>query len=482
VAVVCLAALLGLATGSASAANWSVRRLPPKQSRLGGSDSALLNGVSCVGESFCLAVGALDTIASSTAPTGGAEGWQVVYPLYAEPDPRCMEEEGETAADCSEPRGSLQAVSCASTTLCVAVGHEGSVYSSTDPTGGAGAWSIGSAKDHGSPHLLGVSCPSNSLCVAVSGENGGAAGRIVTSTAPTSGKWQTVELPGAPDLRGVSCASTTLCVAVGAAGKIFVSIDPTGGASSWREIASPTARELRAVSCVAGLCAAGDEGGNLVTSTDPGGGPFAAANGGGTVQLTGASCPTASACVAVDDNADVVTSTDPTGGTGAWNFQNLIPFEAQPSERGQFVGNALWGVSCGTPSLCVLVGSESRIWTSTAPFAVTKSSPKDSGGGAAGKRKGSLRPHTHLVFAKGSYLSIVARHRRAKAGFRFYSREGARGFVCRRDKGHWRPCHSPTRYWAARGHHVFRVRAIGRTGLRGPVSTLRFRVVGPGGH
>lgn len=466
VALVCLAALLGLASASASAANWSVGKLPPKQLSGGHQDPALLNSVSCVGESFCVAVGALDTVASTQAPAGGVEKWQVVYPT----------ENG------AEPRGALQAVACASASLCVAVGHEGSVYSSTNPTGGPGAWSI--AGVHGNPHLLGVSCPSTALCVAVSGELGAAAGRIVTSTAPTSGEWQTAELPGAPDLRGVSCATTTLCVAVGAAGKIFVSIDPTGGASAWREVASPTARELRAISCVTGLCVAGDEGGNLVSSTNPAGGPFGVANGGGSVQLTGASCPTSGACVAVDDNADVVTSTDPTGGPGAWNFQNLIAFEAQSPDRGQFVGNALWGVSCGSISLCVLVGSESRIFTSTAPFAASTPTPTGGGAGAggAGKRKKSLRPRTHLVFAKGSWLSIFARHRDAKAGFHFYSREGARGFVCSRDGGRWRHCHSPLRYWAPRGRHVFRVRAIGRTGLRGPIATLRFRVVGPRIH
>jgi hypothetical protein len=326
VAVACLAALLGVMTGSASAANWTVRRIPPKQIEGGEQDSTALYSVSCVGESLCVAAGALDTVAFSQAPTGGAEKWHVVYPTFEQ----------------SEAGRALDSISCATTTLCVMVGKEGFVYTSTDPTGGTGAWSaVRVTADHGTPHLLGVSCPSAELCVAVSGERGDAAGRIVTSTDPASGRWQTAELPGGPELRGVSCPTTTLCVAVGEAGKIFVSIDPTGGASAWREVASPTARELRAISCVTGLCVAGDEGGNVVSATDPTGDPFGEANGGGSVQLTGASCPTASSCVAVDDNADVITSTDPTGGAGAWNFQNLIPFEAESADHGQFVGNAL---------------------------------------------------------------------------------------------------------------------------------------------
>jgi hypothetical protein len=200
VALVCLAALLGVMAGSASAANWTVRRIPPKVLEEGYEDSASLMSVSCVSESLCVAVGALDTVAFSEAPTGGAEKWHVVYPAFTE----------------REAGRAFDSISCVTTTFCVAVGKEGFVYTSTDPTGGTDAWSaVKVAADHGTPHLLGVSCPSTSLCVAVSGERGDAAGRIVTSTAPTSGQWQTAELPGGPELRGVSCATTTLCVAVG---------------------------------------------------------------------------------------------------------------------------------------------------------------------------------------------------------------------------------------------------------------------------
>lgn len=440
VALACAVVLFGFATGSAAAASWAVGRLPPKQLEHGSTDSVPLYGVSCPGESLCVAVGALGTVAVSRSPAGGAREWNVVYPTLSEPDKRCLEE-GFSAERCSEPRGSLDAVSCASESLCVAVAKEGAVYASTDPSGGAGAWTVGDAKEDGSPHLTAVSCPSASLCVAVSGERGAAAGRIVTSTAPASGHWQTAQLAGAPDLRSVSCATTTLCVAAAGSGQVFVSIDPTGGASAWSEVASPTPRELRAASCVTGLCVAGDGGGNILTSTDPaGGGRFAEANAGGTVQITGASCPSAERCVAVDENGDALTSTDPTGGSGAWNFQNLAPFEAESPDRGQFVGNALWGASCASPSLCVLVGAESRIFTATAPFAAPTAGA--GGGGTAGKTT-SLRPRTHLVFAEGFWKGTYTRHLHIKARFHFYSREGARGFVCKRDRGGWRRCHSP---------------------------------------
>jgi len=216
------------------------------------------------------------------------------------------------------------------------------------------------------------------------------------------------------------------------------------------------------------FCAGGDGGGNLLTSTDPTGSNFTVTDGGGSVQITGVTCPTPTNCVAVDNNADVLTSTNPDGGPEAWTFENLVPFEAESGDHGQFVKNALWGASCPSTSLCVLVGANSRIFSATDPFALP-------GGGAAGKgtRK---RPRTHLVFAEGFWKSSVTRHRRVKARFRFYSRDGARSFERRRDRGPWRRCHSPLRYWVAIGRHTLRVRAVGATGLRGPAATLRFRV------
>lgn len=420
-----------------------------------------------------MVVGALDTIAFSQSPTGGIDRWHVGYPTYDEPKQSCLEE-AVPAASCSYPRGALDAISCATESLCVAVGYEGSVYVSTDPTGGAGAWSVTDVNGRSSAtHLTAVSCPSASLCIAVSGGFGGAAGRVLTSTAPASGRWQMAQLAGSPDLRGVSCTSPSLCVAVAKGGRIFVSGDPTGGASAWREAGSPTPRDLQAASCVATLlCAAGDAGGNILTSTDPtGGAPFAETNAAGSVQITGLTCPTTSRCVAVDNNADVLTSTDPTGGPGSWTFENLVPFEATQPDTGQFVKNALWGASCASPSLCVLVGANSRIFTATDPFAAPA-------GGSPGKRA-RRQPRTHLVFAEGFWKSSTARHRRIKARFRFYSRDGARGFLCKRDRSRWRRCLSPLRYWVPIGHHVLRVRAIGPTGLRGPAASLRFEVVHP---
>ncbi len=278
-----------------------------------------------------------------------------------------------------------------------------------------------------------------------------------------------------PDLRGVSCATPSLCVVVGSEGRIFVAGNPTGGVSAWRPAGSPTPRDLFAVSCIATtLCAAGDAGGNVLTSTDPVGGGFAATNADGSVQITGLSCPTTEQCLAVTNNADVLTSNDPTGGADAWTFENLVPFEVDKTGDSTFVKNALFGLSCASTSLCVLVGAESRIFTSTDPFAAPAPASTD----APGKR-GRVRPRSVIVFAEGFWKNSTTRRNRVRARFRFYSKEGARSFVCKRDRGPWRKCRSPLRYWAPIGRHALRVRAIGRTGLRGPAAVLRFKVMHP---
>jgi hypothetical protein len=386
--------LAALAAPASAASNWTLRQLPPTPLEGGGAAEPGLSGVSCPTESLCVAAGGFDTVASSQTPTAGAAGWHVVHPTYDEPKQSCLEK-GESVAFCSSPRGSLNGVSCASVSLCVAVGYEGSVYVSTDPTGGANAWSVGEVNEaggHGATHLTGVSCPSPSLCVAVSGGSNNSNG-----------------------------------------GKVLTSTEPAGDGAAWGE-----------------------------------------ANAGGSVQITGVSCPTASRCAAVDNNGDVLTSTDPTGSAGAWQFENLVPFHpSAPEEEPRAPGNALYGASCASASLCALVGVDGRIFTATESFSMPPKPTSSKG------HKAPRRPRTILVFAEHSWKVAVTRHRRIGARFRFYSPTQTRGFECKRDRGPYRPCHSPLRYRVTHGRHILRVRAIGPTGLRGPAAIKRFRVLAP---
>ena len=233
---IALIATLAAPAGAAAASNWTMRQLPPAP---GDALGPPLSGVSCPTDSLCVAVGGFDTLAFSQAPTGPVANWHVVNPSYpVGPGKTCVEGEPH----CPTPGGRLQAVSCASQSLCVAVSYEGFVYASTEPTGGAGAWTPTVINDPlgGATHLTAVSCPSPTLCVAVSGgSNNSNGGKVLTSTNPTSGNWQAIQLGSSLDLRGVSCGTPSLCVAVAREGRIFVSTNPTGGASAWTEAGSP---------------------------------------------------------------------------------------------------------------------------------------------------------------------------------------------------------------------------------------------------
>ncbi|MGA8746194.1 MAG: hypothetical protein WB507_10055 [Solirubrobacterales bacterium] len=461
-AIALLATIALAGANAAAASSWTLRQLPPisDQAPIGPG----LRGVSCPSESLCVAVGGADTegggagaVAFSQAPTGGLAKWHV----------------GTLAAPAGEGEiRSLDAISCASQTLCVTVSGsgEGFIFVSTEPTGAAAAWSP-TALDEGHG-LDAVSCPSESFCAAVS-----EGGKVLTSTEPAAGHWQSTQLAGSPDLRGVSCATASLCVAVGEEGQILVSTDPTGGASAWQETGTPGGPgALQGISCVSTLlCATGNLTGNVLTSTDPSGGSSSWKDviTPSSLRITGVACPTASRCVADDDNGDVLTSTDPSGGADSWHFENLVPFVRSAGENGTLPPlNGLFAASCASTSLCALTGSDGRIFTSTEPFQAPTEAPAEAV--EHHRHRARLRPRTILLPVE--WLISQAIHRRIRVHSRFRSPTRVRGFECKLDRGSYRRCHSPLRYWVSHGRHALRVRAIGPTGLRGPAALIRFRI------
>ena len=473
-----LIATIVVPASSAAATNWTLRQLPPTTPyEVEKQSGPYLYGVSCPSESLCVAAGAAGIdigagiVAFSQAPTGGPTKWHVV----TLPPPG-----GEAE------KFNLSAISCASQSLCVAVSagaqeeaQKGFIFVSTDPTGGAAAWSPTVINE--GRGISDVSCPSASFCAAVGTVGSARIGKVFTSTDPISGSWQMSELGASTDLRSVSCGTPSLCVAVGGEGRIFVSTDPTGGASTWQEAGTPGGPVgLQGVDCVSTLlCAAGNKTGDVFTSTDPSGGgasSWSAAHTGVSMRITDVACPTASRCVAVDDNGDVINSSDPRGGARSWHLENLVPF--RPFTEGESPRNGLFAASCASTSLCALVGSEGRIFTSTEPFSAPAEPPA--------QPPSRLRPRTILRLE--SYPLSKTRQRRVRARFRFYSHTKVRGFECKLDRASYHRCHSPMRYWVVPGlGHVLRVRAIGPTGLRGPAAINRFggvrvRVIHAHGH
>lgn len=470
--------LCAVAAEPAMGSGWVSRHLA-----IGEMVHSNLNGISCPTASLCLAVGESDAIASTWNPTGASGEWQIVRPYDSavETDNKCFlppPNNPGTETPCPEPPPyrQIRAISCPSSSLCVAVTYDGYIYSSTNPTGPASSWRVadgdGTERD---THLESISCPDPGFCVAVSG-NRYTGGKVLTSTNPTgpSSAWQAVQLDESLDLRGVSCLSRSFCFAVASNGRIVESTNPGGGAAAWNEVGTPGGPgDLEAVSCTDGggvLCVTGNAGGNLLTTTTIGASPssWSEINGGGSVQISGVSCPSSSRCAAVDKNGDVLTSTDPTGGPGSWTFENLVPYAPQGEHLP--VLNALFGVSCPSTLLCALVGAEGRVFINDDPFSTPNAAAPEHE-----HRHDPKRPRTILIEADAFHSQT--RQKRFRARFRFHATSQVRGFVCKRDQGRYRPCQSPLRYWVPIGPHVLRVRAIGPTGLRGPVALRHFRAI-----
>lgn len=228
------------------------------------------------------------------------------------------------------------------------------------------------------------------------------------------------------------------------------------------------------------LCVAGNTIGMLLTSTSPTGsaGGWAPAQGKGTVQITDVDCPSVTQCVAIDNNADVLTSTNPTGGAPAWTFQNLIPYREGPGDT--LNPNGTFGVSCPTTSFCAIAATHGQILTSTNPFdpppplkPIKKAKRKHK------KHKGPKRPRAIIATSPPPGVEIAKG--RAKVRFRFYAAKHAsvRGYVCKLDNRHFKPCKSPKTYRVGLGRHLFKVKAVGWTGHRGKAAYDPFKVCRP---
>jgi hypothetical protein len=192
------------------------------------------------------------------------------------------------------------------------------------------------------------------------------------------------------------------------------------------------------------------------------------------VQINSASCVSARACVLVDSNGDVLTSTDPAGGAGAWTFANVVPYVGAEDFEG--VGNHMFGVSCPAVSFCAVAGNQGQIYTSADPFTQAPAPVKK-----GGKNENKRRPKRPKVeFARLPPPLVAITGSKYRADLRFYAKHRkevqVRGFSCRIDGGTEKRCRSPKRFRVGVGVHRFRVRAIGWTGLKGPVETYRFRV------
>ena len=196
----------------------------PSPNRGGAGDFDHLEGVSCVSRRFCAAVGDYGV---ETPHRSDIDFWRTLIEIW---DGTRWSVVPSPDAGPSWRFDTLNAVSCASPTFCVAVGSyanfggmpELTLIERWDGT----RWSLMPSPNWGgrfaTDHLNGVSCPSANRCVAAGDyepvSNGGLSETLVEAWA--DGRWTVVPSPtpasrSEASLQGVSCASEDFCVAVG---------------------------------------------------------------------------------------------------------------------------------------------------------------------------------------------------------------------------------------------------------------------------
>ena len=363
--VTVLAPLSVSPAGATTPPTWLLASTPDTSATL----SNVLYADSCVSGGACMAVG------SSTTAAGHAqtlvESWN-----------------GTSWAMVPSPNTSptldnvLYAVSCTSTSACVAVGTSTSALGQTQTLAelwNGSKWSISTTPNTSNGFdntLSGVSCTSAATCTAV-GYAATATGSVTLVETWNASTWSIATSPNEPgtlydSLNGISCPSSLSCVAVGnyltAADSLQTLVESWNG-SIWSVVASPdttTAKSntLNGVSCAtATACtavgAAYASGGSAyqtlaeswngaswsivstpdVTSSDN--------------VLEAVSCPSASWCAA--SGYSTTGSDIQQGLIETWN--GVTWSAATTPEPGSF-GNSVPAVGCPQASACVAVGSE----------------------------------------------------------------------------------------------------------------------------
>lgn len=329
----------------------------------GGVTTATTNalfGVSCTNTMICNAAG--DGGVVVVTQQAGSFGWFVDHvgstvPLYAisctafcfvaGADGTVYENGSGSYGDFSghgstgEP-GALFGVSCATTTVCWAVGDYGVISATTN--GGTG-WTanagLGSAE-------YSISCASATTCVAVG------FGGAIEGTTNGGSTWSGQTSGTSDSLVSISCPSTTICFAVGNNGTIRAT---TTGGSTWSAQTSNTTQNLTSISCpTTTTCFAVTTGSTFITTVDGSTWSSPAAVSANT-GLTAISCPSPTVCFATDaynPYTNLIYSTVTAGSTWTESFNLLNDHQAG-------INAPFSAISCPTTQACYAVGASGLI-------------------------------------------------------------------------------------------------------------------------
>lgn len=275
----------------------------------------------------------------------------------------------------------ITGISCPSAQLCVAVDSHGQVMHSTHPLDGVTAWSHAARIDKatqpggGYAGLSAISCPTTTLCVAV---DNAANGQVAFTTDPTgpASAWTLTTIGSGVTLDTVSCASATFCMIGGTDG--YYTTDPTGGSSAWKATTALTSSYsvIASLTCnTIKLCVGvgyGNAGVGLATaSSTPSTSTWSGALIGTNPPAPNAqvvdsvACPARNFCVAADAASNVYTSSSPVRGN--WSVAKPLKKNSQ-STVSQIACNATICVEVdnrGTVTYGAVKGATSTSKTTT---------------------------------------------------------------------------------------------------------------------
>ncbi|HTZ88460.1 MAG TPA: IPT/TIG domain-containing protein [Solirubrobacteraceae bacterium] len=203
--------------------------------------------------------------------------------------------------------GAFNSLGCASESFCIHTQSGSEILWTTSPAENV-SWNQANNPRF---EIEGLSCapgtgPGSGLCVAA-----GQSGYLEQSTAP-SGNWSFPESPSGESGRtitGVSCPTTGFCAAVDDQGDLLTTTDPASGAAQWAVQQVDQNRRLEAISCVAGTttCVSVDDRGYAVVSEEShAGSPLSIDEGRSLVSV---SCPNLGFCEAVDSSGYLTYTT-----------------------------------------------------------------------------------------------------------------------------------------------------------------------------
>ncbi len=269
----------------------------------------------------------------------------------------------------------LDGVSCASASMCFAVGRDQLRNKGLVERWNGTEWSVQSKLKLGYP--ADVACPSSTLCLVVGSIEG--EGPKTWKFEEKAGTWsQSAETPpipsggSSPILRSISCSSTTACTAVGTyysesekANKLLIE---RWNGTSWSLQTAPNPSETSSfaevgVSCpsatsclIAGNYLKGSTSASFAESWNGTSWSVLSAQNPGAYanKLKDVSCTSSSACTAIGGYQEVKGQAEKPlaerWNGSAWSVQSM----PSPTEATGFV--TLTGISCASSSACTAVG------------------------------------------------------------------------------------------------------------------------------